>query len=193
MKIHALTLPILAVCGALLAPAQTANQPSKVGIINIQQAIVETKDGKKAASELEAKFAPKRKELEKLQAEINAMRDQLQKGANTLSDDAKQRLMRDIDSRTKNFNREAEDAQAELEQEQGRIFQELGQRMMAVLDKYATDNGFAVIMDVSSPQSPVLFAANGINVTQEIVELYDKNSPGAVGAAPAAPKPAAAK
>lgn len=193
MKIHALTLPILAVCGALLAPAQTANQPSKVGIINIQQAIVETKDGKKAASELEAKFAPKRKELEKLQAEINAMRDQLQKGANTLSDDAKQRLMRDIDSRTKNFNREAEDAQAELEQEQGRIFQELGQRMMAVLDKYATDNGFAVIMDVSSPQSPVLFAANGINVTQEIIELYDKNSPGAVGAAPAAPKPAAAK
>ncbi len=59
---------------------------------------------------------------------------------------------------------------------------------MAVIDKYATDNGFAIIIDVSSQQSPVLYAATSIDITREVVGLYDKNAPGA--AAPAAPAPA---
>jgi outer membrane protein len=55
---------------------------------------------------------------------------------------------------------------------------ELGGRIMAVLDKYSNDNGYTLILDVSNQQtSPVLFAANGIDVTREIIALYDKNAP----------------
>jgi outer membrane protein len=107
------------------------------------------------------------------------------------SEDQKQTLMRDIDQRTKSFNRQVEDAQAELDQEQGRVLNELGGKLLAVLDKYAKDNGYAVILDVSQQNTPVLFAANGIDVTQDVVALYDKNSPaaapGASGGAAAAP------
>ena len=80
-----------------------------------------------------------------------------------------------------------EDAQAELDQDQNRLLNELGGRMLAVLDKYANDNGFAVILDVSSQQTPVLFAANGIDVTREVVELYNKNAAGRWPVAPAKP------
>ncbi|OYW09810.1 MAG: hypothetical protein B7X34_05940, partial [Acidobacteriia bacterium 12-62-4] len=53
------------------------------------------------------------------------------------------------------------------------------------------DNGFAIIIDVSSQQSPVLYAATSIDITREVVGLYDKNAPGAAApAAPAAPAPA---
>ena len=104
--------------------------------------------------------------------------------------------MGDIDAKTKSFNRQVEDAQAELDQEQGRVLNELGGRMLAVLDKYAKDNGYAVILDVSSQQTPVLFAANSIDVTREVVDLYNKNAPApgtaappASSTAPAAPKP----
>jgi outer membrane protein len=58
---------------------------------------------------------------------------------------------------------------------------------MAVIDKYATDNGFAIIIDVSSQQSPVLYAATSIDITREVVGLYDKNAPGAAPAAAPAP------
>ena len=73
-----------------------------------------------------------------------------------MSEDAKQKLMREIDQNTKSLNRETEDAQAELDQEQNKIMQELGQRIVAVIDKYAKDNGYALILDVSSQQTPVL-------------------------------------
>jgi outer membrane protein len=180
---------------ALSASAQTS--PTKIGIINIQQAIVATSEGQKAAKELEDKSAPKKKDLERLQGEINAMRDQLNKMSSVGSDEQKRKLMTDIDLKTKSFNRQVEDAQAELDQEQGRVLNELGGRMLAVLDKYGRDNGYAVILDVSSQQTPVLFAANGIDVTREIVDLYNRNAPAAPAsssappAAPGATTPAA--
>ena len=182
-------LPALALGIAAVATAQTA---AKIGIIHVQNAILSTKDGQKAANELQARFAPKKAELDKKQAAIAALQDQYRKGAATMSDDAKTKLTRDIDSNTKSLNRETEDAQAELDQEQGKVMQDLGQKLMAVLDKYAKDNGFAVILDVSNPQTPVLWASNTVDITNEIVTLYDKaNADGAdaTSAAPA-PKPA---
>ena len=87
-------------------------------------------------------MAPRKAELEKKQSNIAQLQDQLRKGSNTMSDEAKQKLMREIDPDTKSLNRETEDAQADLDQEQNKIWQELGQRMMAVMDKYAKDNGY---------------------------------------------------
>jgi outer membrane protein len=192
-------LPAIALAAATLAQAQTAAasqaaSQTKVGIIHIQNAIISTKDGQKAAADLTTKFAPKKSDLEKKQSTITQLQDQLRKGSNTMSEDAKQKLMREIDQNTKALNRESEDAQAELDQEQNKVMQELGQRIMAVIDKYAKDNGYALILDVSSQQTPVLYATNSIDITQDIIALYDKNAPAASSSAkPATPPPAAAK
>ncbi len=186
MNIRVLVTPTL-LCG-LAVSLWGQPQPTKVGIIHIQNAIISTKDGQRAAADLQGKFDPKRRQLEKMQSEIAALQEQLRKGANTLSEEARQKLMREIDAKTRTLNRETEDAQAEFDQEQQKIVQELGGRLMQVIDKYARDNGFALILDVSSPQTPVLYAANAIDITQAIVELYDKNAPSA-----SAPTPAPAK
>ncbi len=184
MRPYVIGLSVLALGVAPLIEAQSG----KFGVINIQSAIVSTKDGQKAAAELEAKALPKRKAMEAKQNEINNLKDQLQKGQNALSDTAKQELIRSIDQKTKSFNRDMEDAQAEWDGEQQKVLQDLGGRIMAVIDKYAKDNGFTLILDVSSPQTPVLFASNTIDITKDIIELYDKNAPGtSTSAAPAKP------
>lgn len=169
---------------AAVAPAQSA--PTKVGVINIQAALVNTADGKKAAAELEAKRAPKTKELEKQQTEIRSLQDQLNRGGNAMSESAKADLMRNIDEKTKKFNRALEDANAQWEQDQQSVLRDLGQRMMVVIDKYAKDNGFSVILDVSNPNTPVLYASNTIDITKDIIDLYDKNAT-TTPAAPAKP------
>jgi outer membrane protein len=187
VKSTTLLLPVLGLGLALSAVAQNA---TKVGVINIQSAIISTKDGQKAAGDIQARFNPKKTELDRRQAEIGQLQDQLNKGRNTLSEEARQNLVRDIDQKTKSLNRSTEDAQAELNQEQEKIMNELGGRMMAVIDKYAKDNGYVMILDVSSPQTPVLYASNPIDITKDVIELYDKNAPAAASAAPA---PAAAR
>ena len=169
-----------------VAGAQTA-APTKVGIINIQAALVGTKEGQKAQTELQARSAPKQKELEKKRSEVEALRDQLNRLSNTGSEEQKQRLMRDIDTKTKSFNRDVEDAQAELDQEQNKVLQELGGKMMQVIERYARENGYAVIIDVSSQQTPVIYASSGVDITKDIVDLYDKAAPSAAAPPAAAP------
>lgn len=181
-------LVVLAMGMFTFAHAQSS-APSKVGVIRIQNAIVGTKEGQKAAQELETRFvAPKRKEMEQKQAEITALQQKLDKGKNTMSEEARQQTMRDIDQKTKAFNRANEDAQAELEQEQGKLLNELGGKMMVVIGKYAKDNGYSLILDVSNQNSAVVWIADAIDITDDIVALYDKNAP----SAPAAPKPGGA-
>lgn len=186
MRNTALALALVA--GLASLQAQT---PSKVGIINIQNAIIMTKEGQKALKDLEGKAAPKKAELEKRQSEIQALQEKLNKTSNVGGDEEKQRLMRDIDQKTKAFRRDVDDAQADLDQENQKVINTIGQGLMAVLDKYAKDNGYSIILDVSNQQtSNVLFAANGTDVTQDIVALYDKNSGApATSAAPAATRP----
>ena len=188
MNRNVLTLPLLALGLSCPARPQAGAQPTKIAIIHIQNAIISTRDGQKAAGELQARYDPRRKELEKKQNDIAALQDQLRKGSNTMSEEGKQKLMREIDQKTKSLNRDTEDAQTEFDQDQGKLLQDLGQRLMVVIDKYARDNGYVLVLDISAPQTPVLYASNGIDITNDIVSLYDKNAPSA-----APPQPSAAK
>jgi outer membrane protein len=180
--------PVLALAATLTVQAQT-----KVAAINIQAAIVGTKDGQKAAAELNAKMQPKKRELEQKQNEIGALQDQLNKGQNTMSDAAKADLYKSIEAKKKNLQREMEDAQADLEADQNKIFQTLGQKIVAVIERYARDNGYVMVVDVGTPNTPVIYASPSVEITKEIIELYDKSTAAtSAPAAPAAPKPATA-
>jgi outer membrane protein len=194
--------PAIALAGAAIAFGQAA--PVKVGIIHVQNAIVSTRDGQKAVADLQNRFTPRKEDLDKKQTEIKGLQEQLQRGSNTISEDARNKLIRDIDEKTKRLQRDTEDAQMEFDQEQGKVMQDVGGKLMAVLDKYAKENGYAVILDVSAQTTPVLWAANGIDITKDVIDLYDKApasapapSSGAeakpAGSAPAAtaPKPPA--
>ena len=167
--------------------------PTKIAIIAIQRAILTTKDGQKAAGELQTKYMPRRTVLEKKQADIQAMQDQLRKGGATMSDDAKARMERDMDSNNKALQRDAQDLNDDVDQENQKLMNDLGTKMMVVIEQYAQQNGFAVVIDVSNPQTPVLWAAASADITNDIVRLYDQAHPEAAGAKPAAAPAAAPK
>jgi outer membrane protein len=178
-------LSSLALAAGMLAQGQVGT--GKIAVISMQGAIVNTKEGQKAAAELESKASPKRKELESRQNEIKSLQDQLQKGQNTLSEATKLELQRNIEIKSKQLQREVDDANADFDQEQQKILQQLVAKVQVVIEKYARDNGITLVVDVSSPQAPFAYASPTIDITKEIIELYDKNS--APAAPAAAPKP----
>ena len=194
MKTKMFVLPCLALATGLVAHAQSA-AATKVGVIQIQSAMISTKDGQKAVADLDAKFAPRKKDLEKKQNEIRDLQDKLQRGGNAMAEAAKNDLTRSIDQKTKSYQRDVEDAEAEYQDLQRKLLDELGQKMMQVIDKYAQANGFSVILDVSNQNTPVLYASNSVDITKEIIDLYDKAAPTATaptkpaGAAPTAATP----
>ena len=189
-----LVLTALTLGFAAMAHAQGAT-PTKVAIIHIQNAILNTKDGQKAQQDMQARFNPKKSELEKKQADLASMQDKLKAPG---TDAVKAKLTADIETLNKSISREGEDFEAEVQQEENKIMNDLGTKMMDVVTKYATQNNFAMVVDVSNPQSPVLWRDPAIDITGEMVKLYDQahpagGAPAQRSAAPAGAAPAAAK
>ena len=176
---------------ALAVSCIPAFAQEKVAIISIQDAITRTQEGQKLIKELQDRYEPKSKELEGLANEVNELRNQLNKGQNTMSDDARRELVRRIQQKERDQQRAVEDARGQFNQEQQQIFNEIGSKVVGIITKYAQEKGYSVVLDVSSPQSPVLYAANEVNITNDIITAYDAETGSA--AAPtgeAASKPA---
>jgi outer membrane protein len=188
---------------ALTAPVASAQTPAptKVAVIDIQAAIAQTNDGQKAGADMKTKFTPKQDELQKKQRDVEGLQEQLRKGQNTLSEDNRQKMMREIDQKTNSLKRDGDDFNQDVQTETQRIMGDLYPKMITVLNKYATENGYAVVLDYSSQQTPILFAATSVDVTKDIIAIYNKTSsfappagaPKTAMPAPAAPKPATPK
>jgi outer membrane protein len=179
--------------------AATGPVPTKIGVVNIQQAIQECAEGKKEIDTLQQRFAPKQVELKTLSDDVEALKKQYQAQAEKLSDEEKSSRAKTIDTKQKALQRNYEDAQAEFQQAEQDVINRIGSKMVNVLEKYANTNGFAVVLDVSNPQtSPVLYATQGTVITKDLVDAYDKENPAgapatkpAGAAKPAPPRPSA--
>lgn len=185
----------VAVLGAACLLANTAVRAQaaagKFAVINVRQAIVTTAEGKQASGELQSQFAARQNELENLNKQINDLRQRLASGQSTLSDEEKVRLTQQGQRLTQQLDRKNNELQEDLNAAQGEIVDKIGRKMIDVLEKYARENNITAVFDSSAQNSPILFAATSIDVTQEIIKLYDQAYPAKAGAAVPAAKPAA--
>jgi len=175
------------------APAAAGSSASgKVGVINIRQAIVTTGEGKVASAELQSQFASRQNEIENLNKQINDLQQRLQAGANKLSQEEEARLRQQGQRLTQRLDRMNTEYQEDVNAAQADVIDRIGRKMVDVLDRYARENGYSVVLDSSAQSTPILYASTQIDLTQDIIRLYDQAYPvKATAAAPA--KPAAAK
>jgi outer membrane protein len=164
--------------------------PTKIGVLNIQEAILASDEGKKEFDALQQKFNPKQAELKTQNDEVDNLKKQLEAQGPKLNDDERAARARAIETKQKALQRNFEDAQAEYQQAEQELANRIGAKMLTVLQKYSETHGYAVVLDVSNPQtSPVLWATQTTVITKELVDAYNVENP--AGAAPAA-KPAGA-
>ena len=179
--------------GAIPAYAQATGPQAtgggtKIALISIQDAITRTKEGQKRTQEIREKYKPREAGVKSKQDEIASLREQLNRGQNTMSDDAKRKLVREIQTKERELKRFAEDAESEFQQEFRKVQQDLYGKLRQVIRQYMTDNGYALILDISNPQTPVVDASNELLITNDIIEAYDKQNPaGGAAAASSAP------
>lgn len=171
---------------AATAPAEGSGL--KIGVINVQLAMIRTQEGRKASEDLQAKFVPRQVEMQKLQEEMRALEDQLRTQERTLSDEARAQILRDLDLKRKQGTRMQQDLQDESEDAQAAVLNQLGQKMKRILDRFVAENRYDIILNSSPGSSMILFATPTVDITDDIVKLYDQTYP--VQAAQQKPPPA---
>src|SRR5881275_1388928 len=146
------------------APAVTNSTGTKIGTINIEQAIFASNEGQKEFEALSKKLEPKQTELKGQNDEVESLKKQLNTQGDKLNDQSRANLVKTIESKQKSLQRSLEDAQSDFQAQQNDVLNRVGAKMMNVLDKYAKENGYALILDVSNQNSPVLWAGASTDV-----------------------------
>jgi outer membrane protein len=100
----------------------------------------------------------------------------------TLSDDEAGRLQRQGELLTRQFQRKQDDLNEEVNAAQSDVVDNIGRKMLDVLDRYARENGYTLVLDTSAQGTPVVYSSSQIDVTQEIIRLYDQTYPIKAGA-----------
>lgn len=162
-----------------------APAPGKVAVLSVRLAIFSTAEGKQSLAELQSLFAPRNNELEIIRKRLQDIQTRLTTGGQTIAAEERVRLERDGQTQQRKGERLARELQEDSEAAQQEVLDRIGQKMSAVVNRYAAENGIAAVFDTNS----TVFAAPAADITEEIVRLYDQANP--VKAAAPAPRPQA--
>jgi outer membrane protein len=184
------------------APAAAAPAgPAKIAVIAFQLAVAQTNEGQRDFGDLQKKYAPKEAALKTLSDEIDNLTKQLQAQGASLSEGERANRAKVIDDKKKQLDRDSQDARDAFQGDMQDMYNGLASKVYDVMQSYAEQQGFTLILDISQQQSPVLFSANGTNITKQVIDAYNLKSgvpapppqPAAEAPKPAAPRPAAPK
>ena len=173
---------------AVAAPATVPPQAvqAKVALIAFEQAVFATNEGQVAAQGVQKKYEPKKAQIETLAAEVDSLKKQLGSAPATLTDEERATRLRNIDTKEKQLNRDAEDAQTAYNTDLQEALGKVAQKVSVTMKNYAQANGYTLLLDVSNQQSNVLWALQSTEITQAIVDNYNRTS-GVAAPPPSAP------
>jgi outer membrane protein len=166
-----------AVAAGVVFFAGLAGAQTKVAVVDMQQAVLNTAEVKKGVSELEAKFKPRQATLEQLRNDISNIQQQLQSGK--LTPQQSSELQAQGTRKQREYERMAQDSQEELEAERNDLFGRNGQRMRDVVRKLAEERGVDVVVDVSQ----TIYAKPALDLTKDAIAAFDKAYPPAATSA----------
>jgi outer membrane protein len=185
----------VAFCAAMLLPAAPVSAqgaatalPMKVGVVDFRTAIASTAEGRQVSAELQSQFSARQAELENISKSMEDIQNRVRTADRTISDDERARLQRQYQRLQQQLQRKQEEFQQDLNDAQEDAFKRMGAKMQDVVQRYSRENGYTMVVDPS--QAGVIYFANQLDVTQDLIRLYDQAYPAKASATPAA-KPAA--
>jgi outer membrane protein len=159
-----------------------------------QAAVAQTNEGQRSFADVQKKFEPKQAQLKTLNDDIESRKKQLQASGDKLSAAETATQTKKIDDETKELQRNAEDARNDYQQAIGEMYNSLASKVFDVVQTYAKDQGFTLVLDGSQQQSPILWAAETTDITKPVIAAYNLKSgvpapPAQSAGAPSAPAP----
>jgi outer membrane protein len=173
------TLAIVAMC---ILPIFSAAQGFKVGMVDMERAIVQSVEGKKAETAFTAKLESYRKDIEGKQQQLDSTQNKLKTQDRLLAPDVKATLTKDVERLQTEITRGQEDAQKELDTLRTDLMKPIAEAAEVALNAYAKKEGYTLIIDTSNPQNTMIIAVNpGADITDTVIKLIDaelaKNPP----------------
>src|SRR5271154_7126392 len=163
----------LAVCAAALFSVPSAMAQTKVGVVSLQKAILETAEIKKANNEMQAKYKKRQDDLDKASRELNDIQTQLQAAQGKLSAAGEADLTARGQRKEREVKRLDEDLRADVERDRNEVLARAQQRMLDIVKKVSDEKGLDCVVEASA----VITFKPALDITTDVVAAYDKAYP----------------
>jgi outer membrane protein len=160
-------------CLALISLSKAGLSQTKVAIVSLQRAVLGCAEIKKASAAMEVRYKPRQQEMERLQKELDGIRQQLQTNAGKLTQAAETDLNAQGQRKQRDLQRLNDDLQADVTAERNDILGSSGKKMREIVQKLAEEKGLDVVVDEQS----TLFFKPALDLTSEAIAAYDKAYP----------------
>jgi outer membrane protein len=164
----AVLLLLLAAAAPLISAQETA---TKVGVINSQEVLEKSAEGKRGIARLQEKDKSNQATVDKLDSEINALQTRLNTGRLTLTEEQLYNMNADLNKKQTDRKRIAEDATRDFQDLQVKLFNKVQSELIPIIDGLGKEKGIEVIFDLA--KSGAVYFNPAIDVTAEVIKRYD--------------------
>jgi outer membrane protein len=166
------TLLSLMLSIALIASATICTAAElKIGYVNIQRAVGESKSGKAANEKFTVEAGRIRDDIMKEKESIESAAEMLQKQSAMLTEDVRRSKELDMGRRQRDFERMVEDQKAELQLKEAQLTGEILEQLIPIVRNYGKKHGFSIIFERS--ERVLLYANQSLDLTDKIIAILD--------------------
>jgi len=146
----------------------------KIAVINMQKVVKQSVKGRSATAELEKKFESLKKDLQTEQDRIKAYKDDIEKKASLLSDEAKAQKEIEYRKMLRDFKDSSENAQFQMKQAEARVMEPLLKSLETIVNRVAESGGYTMILESNMPG--IYYFSPSMDITSEVIKAYDQDS-----------------
>ena len=160
------------------AYAAVAAEAFKVGVMDQQAVMEQSKSGKRALEEMKSYSLTRQKIVNADDLELKEMEASLQDPNNKLSEPAKQEKQEQFRTKLEAYQRRLADFNREVQQKQREMVAEYAKKIAAAAQAVAQKEGYQAILDKGSEVMIriVLYHQPGLDVTDRVVKEFDSQN-----------------
>lgn len=163
----------LLVCSALFVVSHVASAQVKIAVVDMQRAVFESAEIKKADAEMQATFKPRQEKINLLASEIQALQTQLQQAQGKLTPNQEADIQANGAKKQRELKYASDDLQSDVDAFRNETLQKSSVKMNDIIKKVAEAKGLDLVVDTQSSH----FFKPALDITTEVIAAYDKAYP----------------
>jgi len=160
-----------ALCVLLTAGAVSAQEPIKLGYVDMQKALNESKAGKKALGELQKLMEERKSGLQKQKEALEKRKDELDKQGLLLNEETRKTRENEIRTLERDYSRTLSDLKEEFGRRESEFTDGIRKDLLKVIENIGKEGGYTLLLE--KQYSAILYAPTTIDLTETLIKRYD--------------------
>ena len=164
---------VFVVAAGLLAFAGTAMaEEIKIAVVDLDQAINATDQGKKAREELQGKQKQAEGQLKPMYEKGKALAEEIQSKRFVLSEDALRKKQLDLADIQNDLKSKGAELEGQFKIDYERLVGPLRDKLLGILTEFGKEQGYTLILERNTPG--VIYSKEALDITDEVVKRFNK-------------------